>query len=499
MPRETMRYYLLTGGTGLLGCYLLRDCQQAGLRFAVLARSSPLEPARQRVEGLMTRWEKLLGYALPRPVVLEGDICEPNLGLSPEQVQWVARNCRGVIHSAASLTFQTTRDNEPWRSNIEGTQHVLNLCRETGLQEMHHVSTAYVCGLRTGRTLETELDVGQAMGNDYETSKVRSEKMVREFGFRSLTVYRPAIIIGDSKTGYSTTFHGFYAPLKVALGIVSRSQPGTEHMPTMMDALALQGTEHKNFVPVDWVGAAMAHILRNPNLHGQTYHFAPNNRVTVREVAAAISQEIYAAAAKNPQQFFRSAAPASAELTALLQKTFREQLAVYQSYWRDDPEFDMTNTHRAVPHLPCPEITPEMLSRMCRYALEANFGWPRTRSEAPPFDVHQHLSALPHPAQPVQDAHSLGLQVNGQGGGQWEIRLSGGRVLDVREGIAPECSAIFYLNSHTFLQLTMQQYTVQHSLRTGQMLIEGNGLPVDRLVDALQQTVSGGNLSSNTI
>ena len=94
-------------------------------------------------------------------------------------------------------------------------QHVLELCRNAGIRNFHHVSTAYVCGLRQGRILESELDVGQKMSNDYEQSKLQAEKMVRSADFLdSLTVHRPAIIIGDSTNGYTTTYHGFYAPLQ---------------------------------------------------------------------------------------------------------------------------------------------------------------------------------------------------------------------------------------------------------------------------------------------
>ena len=52
---------------------------------------------------------------------------------------------------------------------------------------------------------------------------------------------------------------------------------------------------------------------------------------------------------------------------------FRDQMKIYESYWKDDPEFDLSNTHRAAPHLPCPEVTEEMLVRLCKYAIESNF------------------------------------------------------------------------------------------------------------------------------
>src|SRR5690349_15736912 len=111
-----MKYHLLTGATGLLGRYLLRDLTLADVPLAVVARRSRVESAVQRIETSMAYWESQLGRALVRPVVLEGDITEPGLGLSPHDSAWVAANVDTVIHSAASLTFYADdAEGEPWR------------------------------------------------------------------------------------------------------------------------------------------------------------------------------------------------------------------------------------------------------------------------------------------------------------------------------------------------------------------------------------------------
>ncbi len=174
-----MAYLLLTGATGLLGRYLLRDLTLAEVPLAVVVRSSKREPAVQRIETAMAHWESKLGRALVRPVVLEGDIAEPWLGLSDQDVDWVAANCRSIVHSAASLTFYAVeKTGEPQRSNVQGTRNMIALCGRAGIRQCHHVSTAYVCGRRRERILESELDVGQEPSNDYEQAKLQSEKEV---------------------------------------------------------------------------------------------------------------------------------------------------------------------------------------------------------------------------------------------------------------------------------------------------------------------------------
>ena len=100
-----MTYHLLTGATGLLGSYLLRDCLRAGQPIAVLVRPTRSESARQRIDTILTRWERETGSTLSRPVVFEGDLGQSDLGLDARSLRWIEANCRSVIHNAASLTF----------------------------------------------------------------------------------------------------------------------------------------------------------------------------------------------------------------------------------------------------------------------------------------------------------------------------------------------------------------------------------------------------------
>src|SRR5687767_13132289 len=100
-----MKYTLMTGATGLLGGYLLRDALLAGRSMAVLVRRSRLESARQRIESILARFEADLDLELPRPVVLEGDLSQPAAGLDALALGWIAENCDSILHNAASLSF----------------------------------------------------------------------------------------------------------------------------------------------------------------------------------------------------------------------------------------------------------------------------------------------------------------------------------------------------------------------------------------------------------
>ncbi|MGZ0173625.1 MAG: SDR family oxidoreductase [Planctomycetales bacterium] len=367
-----MNYHiLLTGATGLLGRYLLRDLLLADTSVAVLVRRGRRQNAAERVEAMMLSWESMLGRELPRPHVLEGDLTKPNLGLDDDELAWVEQNCDSVLHNAASLTFiSSDPEGEPWISNVTGTQNVLDVCEKTGIKDFHHVSTSYVCGLRDGDVFENELDEGQEWGNDYERSKVQAETLVRNAKFLSPpTFYRPAIIVGDSKTGFTTSFHGFYATLHLTYTLKKSMSAEMGHDPSKPTRITLDGDECKNFVPVDWVSAVTTHVVTNREFHGQTYHLTPETSVSATEV----KQVLDLAIGFEGSVFHGAGKPV--DDPSEIEQLFYEHIRVYNSYWRDDPKFDGTNTRNAAPHLPCPTIDFEMLLMMANKAIQMDFRW----------------------------------------------------------------------------------------------------------------------------
>ncbi len=503
-----MGYLFLTGATGLLGAYLIRDLMRHGVELAVLVRSTKFASAQERIETLLARWEKQAGHSLPRPIIFEGDLTQPEFGLDESALDWVSENCSAIMHNAASLTFVSeSKEDEPWRSNVGGTKNVLAFAQRTGIREFHHVSTAYVCGLRTDLCKESELDVGQEFGNDYEISKVQSEQMVRDADFiDDLTVYRPGIIFGDSNTGYTSTYHGFYVPLKLVSTLIEKSVGVTsshEELEAMVkdasvqlsDALELVGNERKHYVPVDWVSAAMAEIYATKRLHGSTYHLTPDKPVDI-SLTQRVMEEIFLKFAK-----VRGHAEQTTDLGEFI-PVFLEGMNVYRSYWRDDPNFDTSNIKAALPHLPCPVIDEAMIAKMCRFAIESNFGWPRTPKVSPKFNVHHHIEKhvdtnvagrSPASSQESPNGKSvhLGLQVNGLGGGQWEFQLDNREIVSVIPGISDRCTARYYLNSQTFESLQQNKLTAEDAVRSGRVLVEGNGVPLPELSRILQSIAIG--------
>ncbi|HEV3024308.1 MAG TPA: SDR family oxidoreductase, partial [Pirellulales bacterium] len=362
------------------------------------------------------------------------------------------------------------------------------------------VSTAYICGLRTGKVLEPELDLGQELGNDYERSKMAAEKQIRQATFlESATFYRPASVLGDSQTGYTTNFHGFYAPLQVlyslvkgmiGLGAVGRQIIDDAMKRTrFMDRLNLTGHEGKNLVPVDWVSAVLTFVLQRPELHGKTYHLTPSERTTVQLVRDVFEETLrqYADVPADSCLSPIDVPPAQREAT---EQMFKEQLSVYDSHWRDDPYFDCTNTLQAADHLPCPAVDREMLLRTCRFAVDGNFGWPRPQPVEIEFDAARWLRQLgaadPGTGPAVPRADRAALQVTGKGGGQWSLVVDGAAPLAAEVGLAADCGLTYYLNTATFSALARKQLTVDQAVYSGWVMIEGDNPSSARSLEILR-------------
>ena len=474
-------HILLTGATGLLGRSLLRDLAAAGRRVAVIVRGSKTAAAADRVDELLDDWREVAGAEVACPVVLEGDLSVAGLGLPPEQRAWIARNVREVIHSAASLSFQLREaDGEPYTSNVTGTRHVLALCRETGIRRLHHVSSAYVCGLREGRILETELDVGQTPGNDYERSKIVSEgEATAADCFDVCTVHRPSIIVGDLVHGFTNTFHGFYKPLRIVQPFVE-AFVGAELPPgSLLDVLGMTGGECKNLVPVDWVSAAMTRIILDESLHGRTYHLtsgAPTSVGTLCRVFEGLVVEM-AADLRRQREALAAAGrpkPKGGFDPATLGRLFVDQMHVYKAYWRDDPTFDATHTRRALPDLPAPVLDEDSIRRLCRFAIGANFRWPPVGRPARGPTARAALEAALGPAEwAAAEGAVVGLAATGGGGGQWTVAVADGRPVALHVGL-PSCDTpTIWLAAATLERLLTGTTSLPEVQGRGGITIEG--------------------------
>jgi thioester reductase-like protein len=412
---------LLTGATGLVGSIVLAKLLECHIPVAVLVRSNRRQSAASRIESLVCRLEHRFQRLLGRPVILEGELARPQLGLSRDAVGWIEQNCGTVIHSAANLLFSPAHrrpDNEPYRTNVEGTRALLDLVTRAGIREFHYVSTAYVAGLRSGIVQEDDLDVGQEFGNDYERSKIQAEQILREStALESLTVYRPSIVIDLNPT---TAMRSDQTINSAFLMFQSLSQRfGLPDKGEWFQRLGFLGSEQKNVVTVDWVAKMIAEIFRRPSLHGRTYHLTNASGTSVLTLEESFHAAMLDSGLTLP--------PKQAGATMQIDEQAAPFVAAFQPYFRDDPLFDRRHSEIAATTCGIEDQLPisvDMLRSFClRQARPVD-----NEATAPPecgawqrfvsaqTDVTGSAAETDVSVEPL-----FGLELLGSGGGQWRV------------------------------------------------------------------------------
>jgi thioester reductase-like protein len=376
--------WLLTGSTGLVGRFVLAELLRAKANVATLVRPNAFGTAAQRVEEAITPFEHEQPFGRPR--VISFDMGQEGLGISAADGAWLRGKRLAVIHSAASIRFEAeTEDGEPYRSNVDGTKHLLSFLRSMSVQSFHYVSTAYVSSSIAARKpglkcLEDPIDPTTIGRNDYETSKIVAENLVLDCPWiGSRTILRPSIIVGDSHTGYTSTYHGFYAPLKICyqMAEVLGFRPDTGNW--FIEQLGLARDDAKNLVPVDWVAKAITTIAGTRPYHNAIYHLTNPVPIRCTEIQQAIQRSLEKRVDHKNGHSFSDTEGQAHQRQPLSPDSFREQLRVYESYFDNDPVFDCEHTQAVLPDNPCPVVDGQLLEKLASYAIDANFGWPRKR------------------------------------------------------------------------------------------------------------------------
>lgn len=285
---------LLTGATGFLGRDLLRKFVEelppeqtvyCLIRGYAQGKDkdqhlSPQQLADKRLHTLLSE----LGFhdrtdpRLRRVSAIAGDISQDGLGLSQAAYAELAAQVEHIYHGAATVRFDQPLA-EARRINVEGTRQILDLAllakRSGRAVRLSYIGTSFVAGTRRGRIYEDELVVDQVFHNTYEQTKAEAEALVQkaiaEHGLRA-TLFRPSIIVGDSRTGETSSFKVMYWPLKIfsrgLIPIVPASRAGVVDM-----------------VPVDYVISAIWELSRRTDTVGGCYHLAagPEGSTTIGE------------------------------------------------------------------------------------------------------------------------------------------------------------------------------------------------------------------------
>jgi thioester reductase-like protein len=252
--------YFVTGATGFIGRRLVERLLERKGRIHVLVREDSLG----RLDEAIEHWEKVSEATVSRrvhPVI--GDLRQPLLGLSDEQVSELEGTIDHLFHLAAVYDMTASLELDT-AVNVGGTNHAIELAAALRAGRLHHVSSIAVAGAYKGEFSEDFFDEGQRLPSPYHATKFEAERAVREQELVPWRVYRPGIVVGDSKTGEMDKIDGPYYFFKA---IQRMRQVVPQWMPLV--GLDLGKT---NVVPVDWVAGALDHIAHRPHLDGRAFH-----------------------------------------------------------------------------------------------------------------------------------------------------------------------------------------------------------------------------------
>jgi thioester reductase-like protein len=269
----------VTGFPGFIAGRLVERLAVEGARFLLLVQPAFAERARRDI----TRIAGKTGNAPDSFRLMEGDITREDLGLAPRDVEAARRETTMVFHLAAVYDLAVRRDLAT-RVNVEGTRHVNSFARTLpALRRYHYVSTCYVAGRRTGRILESELGHAAGFRNYYEETKHLAELEVDALKSElPVTVHRPAVVCGDSRTGETAKYDGVYYLINYL-----RMWPGALALANIGNAAV-----RLNVVPIDFVVEALAALAADERATGETLQLADPAPLTTGELFDVVAKEL---------------------------------------------------------------------------------------------------------------------------------------------------------------------------------------------------------------
>jgi len=276
--------YFITGGTGFIGRYLVERLLKRGGTVHVLVR----EGSRGRLEELIAGWGESKGKV--QPVV--GDLTQPNLGMADSDLELLQGRIDHFYHLAA--VYDMEADDEAHRiANIEGTMHAVEIANRLEVGCFHLASSIAAAGLFKGTWREDMFDEAEDLDkHPYFRTKHESERIARDQLQRPLRVYRPGIVVGDSRTGEMDKVDGPYYFFKVI-------QRLRNVLPPWMPTIGIEGKQI-NVVPVDFVADAIDHISHEEGLDGKVFHLTDPNPLRAGQIL-----NIFATSAHAPQASMR--------------------------------------------------------------------------------------------------------------------------------------------------------------------------------------------------
>ncbi|WP_165967166.1 SDR family NAD(P)-dependent oxidoreductase [Jeotgalibacillus sp. S-D1] len=270
---------MITGATGFVGTKLMKSLLNEGHTLYPIIRSE------KKINQFLANISE---EESSRVHPIAGDITQHELGLATATQIELTNRIDILYHTAAFLSFNPADRDKTFFVNVEGTRHAISLAKKLSIPSFYHVSTAYTLGMDT-YSEETLHSTDREFVNDYEESKCLAEHLVWEQRHEfNISIFRPAIIVGDSNTGEADTTFALYGLLK-AVGLIKKLADRGRISADETIHLLSNGEASNNVVPVNYVvdvlTAAVAHAEAST-----IYHIANNEAPSNKKVVEWIKE-----------------------------------------------------------------------------------------------------------------------------------------------------------------------------------------------------------------
>ena len=276
--------YFVTGATGFIGKRLVAKLLLRPESVVhILVRTVELP----RLDEFREYW----GVDEARIVPIVGDLSEPNLGVSKTEIRKLKGKIAHFFHLAAVYDLNASAEAQQ-RANVDGTRNTVNLADALAVKHFHLVSSIASAGLFEGLFREDMFEEAENLENPYFRTKHDSEGIVRKECKVPWQIFRPGIVVGDSRTGEMDKIDGPYYFFKLI-------QKMRKALPSWMPTIGIEGGRI-NVVPVDFVVSAMDHIAHLKNEDGKCFHLTDPHPMRVGDLLNS-----FARAAHAPQMTMR--------------------------------------------------------------------------------------------------------------------------------------------------------------------------------------------------
>jgi NAD(P)-dependent dehydrogenase (short-subunit alcohol dehydrogenase family) len=248
--------YFVTGASGFIGKrYVRKLLRRKDAQVVVLMR----EASADKLGAL----REFCGDTADRITAVAGDITAPKLGVQAKDTRRLKGKIDHFVHLAAIYDLAADPD-DVLRANVDGAKNALAFAREMNVGCFHLVSSIAAAGLYEGVFREDMFEEARGLDHPYFKSKHDAEKIVRAEKKIPWRIYRPAIVVGDSRTGEMDKIDGPYYFFKLI-------QKLRRMIPQWAPMIGIEGGRI-NVVPVDFVVDALDYLVAAPDLDGRTFH-----------------------------------------------------------------------------------------------------------------------------------------------------------------------------------------------------------------------------------